>query len=192
MFCHFNPEVLANSIKKYQQNIEPFEIYFNRRFLEEHKTFINNIKISYKYLLAYTYLRENMRPKIEKEYKDKYGIYNYNLYKNTNKNMFNNIKMTINESVESNTSNSEKDTTTDTNISEQFEYDIIQSSDYEQSKNDTNNVNNTDNIINNTQIINNDAILVLEEVKTNLSNEDDYKSIKTLRRSKRLMEKKNN
>tara|TARA_B110001469_G_C9639467_1_gene321325 strand:+ start:758 stop:1237 length:480 start_codon:yes stop_codon:yes gene_type:complete len=49
-----------------------YKEYYNKRFLEECKYFIENPKFSMKYMMVMSHLQQNMKTKTLKEYKEKY------------------------------------------------------------------------------------------------------------------------
>ena len=52
-----------------------YKQYYNKRFLEEAKYFVENPKISMKYMMVMTYLQKTIKEKTLKEYKEKYPGY---------------------------------------------------------------------------------------------------------------------
>jgi len=92
MFFSMTPEMIKhlNELKKKEPNVKApnvkapnvkapnvkapmsFEAYYNKRFLEECKYFIENPKISIKYAMVMSYLQKDIREKALKEYKEKW------------------------------------------------------------------------------------------------------------------------
>ena len=82
MFFAMTPEMIKNinDLKKKAPNVKApnvkapmsFEAYYNKRFLEECKYFIENPKFSMKYAMVMSYLQKDIREKALKEYKEKW------------------------------------------------------------------------------------------------------------------------
>ena len=84
MFFTMTPEMLAkfNELRKkptFTPSIDSvskpplsYREYYNKRFLEECKYFIENPKFSMKYMIVMSHLQQNMKIKTLKEYKKKY------------------------------------------------------------------------------------------------------------------------
>ena len=77
MFFAMTPEMIKNlnDLKKKAPNVKApmsFEAYYNKRFLEECKYFIENPTISMKYAMVMSYLQKDIREKALKEYKEKW------------------------------------------------------------------------------------------------------------------------
>ena len=84
MFFTMTPEMLAkfNELRKkptFTPSIDSvskpplsYREYYNKRFLEECKYFIENPKFSMKYMMVMSHLQHNMKTKTLKEYKEKY------------------------------------------------------------------------------------------------------------------------
>ena len=71
------PEMLTkfNELRKKnkpKESIPTYKEYYNKRFLEECKYFIENPKFSMKYMMVMTQLQKNIKEKSLKEYKEKY------------------------------------------------------------------------------------------------------------------------
>ena len=82
MFFTMTPEMakkFAEIQKKKQQLPEKptmtFKQYYNKRFLEEAKFFIENPKFSMKYMMMMAHLQKTIKEKALKEYKEKYPGY---------------------------------------------------------------------------------------------------------------------
>jgi hypothetical protein len=72
------PNVKAPNVKAPMS----FEAYYNKRFMEECKYFVENPKFSIKYAMVMSYLQKDIREKALKEYKEKWpygmsGHYSY-------------------------------------------------------------------------------------------------------------------
>jgi hypothetical protein len=82
MFFPMTPEMIKhlNDIKKKVPNVKApnvkapmtFESYYNKRFMEECKYFVENPKFSMKYAMIMSYLQKDIREKALKEYKEKW------------------------------------------------------------------------------------------------------------------------
>jgi hypothetical protein len=94
MFFAMTPEMIKNikNLKKKAPNVKApnvkapmtFEAYYNKRFMEECKYFVDNPKFSIKYAMVMSYLQKDIREKALKEYKEKWpfgmsGHYSYTL-----------------------------------------------------------------------------------------------------------------
>jgi len=71
------PEMLTkfNELRqknKPKESIPTYKEYYNKRFLEECKYFIENPKFSMKYMMIMAHLQKNIKEKTLKEYKEKY------------------------------------------------------------------------------------------------------------------------
>lgn len=82
MFFTMTPEMakkFAEIQKKKQQLPEKptmtFKQYYNKRFLEEAKFFIENPKFSMKYMMMMAHLQKTIKEKALKEYQEKYPGY---------------------------------------------------------------------------------------------------------------------
>ena len=77
MFFPMTPEMIQNlnELKKKSENVKApmsFEAYYNKRFMEECKYFVENPKFSIKYAMVMSYLQKDIREKALKEYKQKW------------------------------------------------------------------------------------------------------------------------
>ena len=77
MFFQMTPEMLTkfNEVRKKNkqtESIPTYKEYYNKRFLEECKYFIENPKFSMKYMMVMGHLQKNIKEKSLKEYKEKY------------------------------------------------------------------------------------------------------------------------
>ena len=72
MFFAMTPDMIKhlNDLKK--KAPMSFEAYYNKRFMEECKYFVENPKFSIKYAMVMSYLRKDIREKARKEYKEKW------------------------------------------------------------------------------------------------------------------------
>jgi len=86
------PEMITklNEIRKKKKPTElipTYKEYYNKRFLEECKYFIENPKFSMKYMMVMAHLQKNIKEKTLKEYKEKYpGAPINNIYEIDQKN----------------------------------------------------------------------------------------------------------
>jgi hypothetical protein len=86
------PEMITkfNEIRrknKPKESIPTYKEYYNKRFLEECKYFIENPKFSMKYMMIMAHLQKNIKEKTLKEYKEKYpGAPINNIYEIDQKN----------------------------------------------------------------------------------------------------------
>lgn len=71
MFFNLHPDVIKR-MNEQNRNIPSFNDYFNKRYLEECKYFVENPKFSFKYMLFVSHLKENIKKMALKEYKEKY------------------------------------------------------------------------------------------------------------------------
>ena len=77
MFFAMTPDMIKhlNDLKKKAPNVKApmsFEAYYNKRFMEECKYFVENPKFSIKYAMVMSYLQKDIREKALKEYKEKW------------------------------------------------------------------------------------------------------------------------
>ena len=75
MFFPMTPEVAKKLVELQRKHIKPpisFEEYYNKRFLEECKYFVENPKFSFKYMMVMSHLQKTIREKCLKEYNKKY------------------------------------------------------------------------------------------------------------------------
>jgi len=72
MFFAMTPDMIKhlNDLKK--KAPMTFEAYYNKRFMEECKYFVENPKFSIKYAMVMSYLQKDIREKSLKEYKEKW------------------------------------------------------------------------------------------------------------------------
>ena len=80
MFSYFDPKIvefsMKNNLKKTRKPSEDFDTYFNKKYLEEAKVYLENPKFSYKYFLFLSHIRQNILEKSKKEYIEKYNLEN--------------------------------------------------------------------------------------------------------------------
>ena len=76
------PEMIKifTDLQKKKQDLPPkptmtFNQYYNKMFLEEAKYFVENPKISMKYMMVMTHLQKTIKERSLKEYKEKYPGY---------------------------------------------------------------------------------------------------------------------
>ena len=72
MFFNLHPDAIKLINEQRKKNIPTFEDYFNKRYLEECKYFVENPKFSFKYMLFVSHLKENVKKMALKEYNKKY------------------------------------------------------------------------------------------------------------------------
>ena len=75
MFFPMTPEVAKKLVELQRKHINTpitFEEYYNKRFLEECKYFVENPKFSFKYMMVMSHLQKTIREKCLKEYNKKY------------------------------------------------------------------------------------------------------------------------
>ena len=82
MFFTMTPEMIKKftDLQKKKQDLPPkptmtFNQYYNKMFLEEAKYFVENPKISMKYMMVMTHLQKTIKERSLKEYKEKYPGY---------------------------------------------------------------------------------------------------------------------
>lgn len=120
MFFPMTPEVAKKLVELQRKHIKPpitFEEYYNKRFLEECKYFVENPKFSFKYMMVMSHLQKTIREKCLKEYNKKYPgaieLQKKNDNANTNASQdnvkTNNADATATDSVESESINSDYD-----------------------------------------------------------------------------------
>ena len=183
MFFAMTPEMIKNlnDLKKKAPNVKApnvkapnvkapnvkapmsFEAYYNKRFLEECKYFIENPKFSMKYAIVMSYLQKDIREKALKEYKEKWPGSPIEQSKDKNK-ITHQVKLV-------NNSHTEKSQDTESVISD---YDIIEEDDIID-EDDVDSVHSD-------QSVNSD-----QSVSEELNSEPQP----NLRRSKRLLKKSN-
>jgi len=162
------PEMAKNfsELRKKKNNLPEkptmtFTQYYNKRFLEEAKFFIENPKFSMKYMMVMAHLQKTIKEKSLKEYKEKYPGYPIDEVETINE-----VESTTNDEIETinevESTNNDKCTQVDTE-SIMNDYDIID-----------------DTIV----ITNNDDN---DDISSGSS--DGFKEKKTLRRSRRLQTK---
>ena len=77
MFFCSDPKILEKNFKnlyKPKKPEEDFDTYFNKRYLEEIKQFIEKPKFSMKYFMVMHYIRQTILEKSKKEYINKYNL----------------------------------------------------------------------------------------------------------------------
>ena len=77
MFGYMNPEVMMDIIKKRNDskfNKDEFYSYFNKKYLESIKDFLDNPKFSMKYFMVMANIRETIFEKCKNEYIEKYNL----------------------------------------------------------------------------------------------------------------------
>lgn len=72
MFSYLTPEMINLINENRNKNIPTFDEYFNKKYLEECKVFFENPRISIKTMMYMSYLRETVKNRCLKEYKQKY------------------------------------------------------------------------------------------------------------------------
>ena len=91
MFFPMTPEVAKKLVELQRKHIKPpisFEEYYNKRFLEECKYFVENPKFSFKYMMVMSHLQKTIREKCLKEYNKKYPGAIESQQKNDNTNAY--------------------------------------------------------------------------------------------------------
>ena len=76
-FAELRKRQKLEQMEKRQPTIS-FNQYYNRRFLEEAKFFVENPKFSIKYMMVMTHLKQSIKEMCIKEYKQKYPGYPIN------------------------------------------------------------------------------------------------------------------
>ena len=77
MFGYMNPEVMMDILKKRNDskfNKDEFYSYFNKKYLESIKDFLDNPKFSMKYFMVMANIRESIFEKCKNEYIEKYNL----------------------------------------------------------------------------------------------------------------------
>jgi len=96
MFFTMNAEMAKKFVElqkqKNQVKVPTYQEYYNKRFLEECKFFVENPKFSMKYMMMMSYLQQTIKEKTIKEYKEKYPGHpmDTNIYKIAGANNANN------------------------------------------------------------------------------------------------------
>ena len=72
MFSYLTPEMMNLINQQRNKNIPTFEEYFNKKYLEECRVFFENPRFSIKSMMIINHMREVIRNRCIKEYKQKY------------------------------------------------------------------------------------------------------------------------
>ena len=105
MFFTMNAEMAKKFVELQKKNnktkVPTYQEYYNKRFLEECKFFVENPKFSMKYMMMMSYLQQTIKEKTIKEYKEKYPGHpmDTNIYKIAGANNDDSISNDDNESV---------------------------------------------------------------------------------------------
>ena len=178
------PEMVKNfselQKKKKQLPKKPtitYKQYYNKRFLEEAKYFVENPKISMKYMMVMTYLQKTIKEKTLKEYKEKYPGYPID----ENEIVINTEQTTNDKSSQTDTESimSDYDIIDDTVLPSNFDTPMLN----EEVKETINTNNDMD------PIICDDINIDKTKSDSFLSTSDVIEETKTLRRSRRLQTK---
>jgi len=107
MFFTMNAEMAKKFVELQKKNnktkVPTYQEYYNKRFLEECKFFVENPKFSMKYMMMMSYLQQTIKEKTIKEYKEKYPGHpmDTNIYKIAGANNANNANNDDNDDNES-------------------------------------------------------------------------------------------
>ena len=122
MFFTMNAEMAKKFVElqkqKNQVKVPTYQEYYNKRFLEECKFFVENPKFSMKYMMVMSYMQKTIKEKTIKEYKEKYPGHpiDTNIYKTVS---------SANDANGANGANSNDSVSNDDNESVISDYDVI-------------------------------------------------------------------
>jgi len=177
MFFTMTPEMAKKfaELRKKKNNLPEkptmtFTQYYNKRFLEEAKFFIENPKFSMKYMMVMAHLQKTIKEKSIKEYKEKYPGYPID----DNEKVIENEHVIENEQV----------------IENELVIENEQVIENHKMTNDKSSQTDTESIINDYDMIDDTIVVTNNEISSLLVTTDVVKDKKSLRRSRRLQTKR--